>query len=231
MSVVSVLRSQPSLVDQVHEAILSRIAAGQYGPDARLIQEEIAEMLGVSRQPVQQALLLLRNEGILINAPGRGLMVAPLEASKVRNLYEIRAAIDCLAVTKAAGQASQRAAEEGPAYIERGRKAVASQSIADMIAADMAFHHFIYELSGNPLIAETAAPHWTYLRCLMGAVLMQGSSPRDIWAEHEAILDAIIRGDVAGSERLSRMHVTHSTASLVKKLDSDVESGMPGMPK
>ncbi len=221
MSVVSVLRSQPSLVDQVYEAILSRIAAGQYGPDARLIQEEIAEELGVSRQPVQQALLLMRNEGVLTSAPGRGLMVAPLDVAKVRNVYEVRTALDALAAIKAAALGSKRAELEGPGYIARGREAVARQSIADMIAADMAFHHFIYELSGNPMIAETAAPHWTTLRCLMGAVLMQGDAPRDIWAEHEAILDAIIRADVAGAENALRSHMSTATAVLVKKLGSE----------
>ena len=83
---MQILRPQQTLVEQVYEAILDRIAAGQFGPDARLIQEEIAEVLGVSRQPVQQALLLLRNEGLLISAPGRGRMVAPLDAEKVRNV-------------------------------------------------------------------------------------------------------------------------------------------------
>ncbi len=219
---MSILRPQQTLVEQVYEAILSRIASGQVGPDARLIQEEIAEVLGVSRQPVQQALLLLRNEGVLISAPGRGLMVAPLDSAKVRNVYEIRASLDALAAGKAARLQSQRAQDEGAAFIARGRDAVARQSISDMIAADMAFHHFIYELSGNPMIAETSAPHWTYLRCLMGAVLMQGEAPRDIWAEHQAILDAVARGDAAEAERLSRAHVNHATGSLVSKLDKEV---------
>lgn len=219
---MQILRPQLSLVDQVYEAILSRIEAGMYGPDVRLIQEEIAEVLGVSRQPVQQALLLLRNEGVLISAPGRGLMVAPLDEAKVHNIYEIRRCLDTLAAGKAARLGSRRANEEGAAYIARGKEAVARQSISEMIAADMAFHHFIYELSGNPMIAETSAPHWSYLRCLMGAVLMQGEAPRDIWAEHEEILNAVAHGDVAAAERLSRAHVDHATESLVHRLDKEV---------
>ncbi len=219
---MQILRPQLSLVDQVYEAILSRIEAGMYGPDVRLIQEEIADVLGVSRQPVQQALLLLRNEGVLISAPGRGLMVAPLDEAKVHNIYEIRGCLDTLAAAKAAKLGSRRARDEGAAFIARGKEAVAHQSISEMIAADMAFHHFIYELAGNPMIAETAAPHWSYLRCLMGAVLMQGEAPRDIWAEHEAILDAVARGDAAEAERLSRSHVDTATESLVRKLDKEV---------
>ena len=196
-TMMPILRPQQTLVEQVYEAILSRISSGAYGLDSRLIQEEVAESLGVSRQPVQQALLLLRNEGILISAPGRGLMVAPLGAGKARDLYEIREILDRLACMKAAERGSARARAEGQAYIDRGWQAVQHNSIEELVKTDIDFHHFIYELSGNPMIAETAASHWTTLRCLMGAVLMQGDAPRDIWTEHEAILDAIVRADVA----------------------------------
>ena len=96
------LQPQPTLVDKVYEAILSEISAGKLGRDARLIQEELAESLGVSRQPVQQALLLLKSHGILRDAPGRGLMVAPLEAEFVRNIYEVRGVLDGLASSEGA---------------------------------------------------------------------------------------------------------------------------------
>lgn len=64
------LTPQLTLVDQVYESILTEITEGRLGLDSRLIQEELAETLGVSRQPVQQALLLLRSRGLLRDAPG-----------------------------------------------------------------------------------------------------------------------------------------------------------------
>ena len=64
------LTPQPTLVDQVYESILTEITEGRLGLDSRLIQEELAETLGVSRQPVQQALVLLRSRGLLRDAPG-----------------------------------------------------------------------------------------------------------------------------------------------------------------
>ncbi len=220
---MQISRPQLTLVDQVYEAILSRIEAGTYGADARLIQEEIAESLGVSRQPVQQALLLLRNEGVLTSAPGRGLMVAPFNQDKVRNLYEIRASLDALACAKAAERSSDRAAAEGPAYIERGWQAVKNKSISELVAADMAFHHFLYELSGNPMIAETASSHWSYLRCVMGAVLMIGRAPMEIWTQHEAIMQAVIDGDVAGAERLARHHINFSAIAVLHNIADEVQ--------
>ncbi len=220
---MQILRPQLTLVEQVYEAILSQIESGRYGGDARLVQEEVAETLGVSRQPVRQALLLLRNEGVLMTAPGRGLMVVPLEAAKVRDLYEIRASLDALASRKAAERGSQRARAEGSAFIERGRAAVKAQSISEMIAADMAFHHFLYELSGNARIAETAASNWSYLRCVMGAVLMTGTTPNDIWNQHEAILQAVAMGDAVLAERLAREHIEHAASGVLNNLNEVLE--------
>lgn len=212
------LQPQPSLVDQVYEAILSDISSGKFDGDARLRQEELAESLGVSRQPVQQALLLLRNHGILRDAPGRGLMVAPLEAEFVRNLYEVRAVLDGLASAKAAERDSEVARKDGPALIKRGREAVASRSIAKMIAADMDFHFFLYGLSQNPLVAETSAAHWSYLRRVMGEVLLHGETPGEIWDQHEAILNAVIAGDAHEAERLAREHISHASQTLTERL-------------
>ena len=212
------LQPQPTLVDKVYEAILSEISAGKLGRDARLIQEELAESLGVSRQPVQQALLLLKSHGILRDAPGRGLMVAPLEAEFVRNIYEVRGVLDGLASSRAAARGKDAAREKGPAFIARGREAVASQSIASMIAADMDFHFFLYGLSQNPLVAETSLPHWSYLRRVMGEVLLNGETPAEIWDQHEAILNAVIDGNADEAERIARAHISQASDTLIARL-------------
>lgn len=208
---MQILAPQPSMVDQVCEALLSAITAGKFSQDAHLTQEAIAESLGVSRQPVQQALLLLRSQGILTNAPGRGLMVAPLEEKRVRDLYEIREVLDGLASTKAARNASETARSEGPDYIKRGRAALANQSVPALVLADMEFHGFIYRLSGNPIIAETCAPHWSYFRCVMGNVLLAGEVTAEIWDQHEEMLEAIIAGNFTLAEERARHHISHSS--------------------
>ncbi len=219
-----ILRPQQTLVEQVYDAILSGISGGKYGPEARLIQEEVAESLGVSRQPVQQALLLLRNEGILANAPGRGLKVAPLDAAKVRNLYEIREVLDRLACLRAAERGSARARAEGEAYIARGWQAVASDSVPALVRADVEFHHFLYELSGNPMIAETSSAHWAYLRCVMGAVLMSGGTPASIWAQHELIMKAVMDGDAAQAGQLASEHIAYASEAVQHKIEDDASS-------
>jgi DNA-binding GntR family transcriptional regulator len=211
----------PNLVEQVHDAILAEVASGHLVAGERIIQEQIARALGVSRQPVQQALLLLRNMGVLCDAPGRGLMVAPLEPDQVRHMYAMRAVIEGLACRLAAHNDAERAARQGPALIDAGRKAVASGSFARMVAADVKFHQFIYGLSGNPLIAPVMASHWTQTQRLMGGVLRKDDTPRDIWDQHADILQAIARGDAAQAETLARNHIVRAADFLVARLERE----------
>lgn len=212
------LTLQPNLVQQVREAILGEIAAGRLAAGERVIQEQVARTLGVSRQPVQQALLLLRNEGALKDAPGRGLIVAPLAADEVEHIYQMRAAIEALACRLAAERNAARAAQQGPALIEAGRKAVATGSVAKMVAADMRFHAFVYELSGNPLVAPAMGAHWTHLQRVMGEVLTKDETPRDIWDQHAAILDAIAAGDAARAEVRARDHILQAGGFMTARL-------------
>ena len=214
------IATQPNLVDQVKDALLAEIASGKMSPGERIIQEQIALALGVSRQPVQQALMLLRNQGVLTDAPGRGLIVAPLDADHVANIYEMRAAIEGMACRLATGTISEQTLKQGSAIIELGRKAVASGAIAKMIAADIRFHEFLYSLSGNPLIAPAMATHLTYTQRVMGEVLIEDQEPRDIWDQHAKILEAIGKGKADLAEKLAKEHLIHASQFMVSRLKS-----------
>src|SRR6201999_1764634 len=148
---MSSVQSQPTLVEQVVNAIVSEIVDGELPANSRLIQDDLARAYGVSRQPVQQALLLLRDRGLVREAPGRGLIVSPLDVNLVGNLYEVRAMLDGLSARLAAERGAERARTEGPAFLEVGRAAVESGSLNEQIEADMKFHAFINELSENAL--------------------------------------------------------------------------------
>ena len=219
------VESQPTLVEQVVNAIVSEIVDGALPSNSRLIQDELARAYGVSRQPVQQALLLLRDRGLVREAPGRGLIVSPIDPDFVRNLSEVRAMLDGLAARLAAGRGAARAKAEGPAIIEMGRAAVANGTLNDQIEADMKFHAFVGEIAQNPLIGETTAPHWPYLRRVMGEVLRDDAQmPQTILNEHVAILDAIIAGDGAWAERLSREHISRAAKVFVQRLQAQQEA-------
>lgn len=184
------------------------------------------------RQPVQQALLILRSQGLLRDAPGRGLMVAPLDAEHVRNVYEIRGMIDGLASAKAAERGRDAARREGPAFIEHGRAAVASGSIPRMIAADMDFHFFLYGLSGNPSRRSAPCTGAICAACLdRRGSPVRPEPPKAIWDQHEAILDAVIAGDADAAERLARHHIANAGEALTPRVETtDADVAPPSVP-
>ncbi|MGH8058817.1 MAG: GntR family transcriptional regulator [Candidatus Entotheonellia bacterium] len=97
MSSISRIEFAPDLTEQVYQRLLDAICDGELAPGARLTQEDLAAALNVSRQPVLQALRLLKRDGFVIDVGRRGLRVAPLEAQAIAHVYEVRAVLDGLA--------------------------------------------------------------------------------------------------------------------------------------
>ena len=219
-SALTRLETTPDLVDQVYRRLLDAISDGSMAPGTRLTQEEVADRLAVSRQPVLQALRLLKADGLVQDATGtlghkgRGVVVAPIDADAVIRIYEVRGALDALAARLAA----QRRARLDPALIAQGRQAAAGQVIRTMMDADFAFHCAIYRASGNPLIEASATLHWCHIRRAMGAAL-QFSRLRDpVWDEHQTMLDAIAQGDAERAAQLMHTHAAQASQHLVSQL-------------
>lgn len=213
-----VLTDQPSLVEQVFEELLADIVEGRLAAGTRLVQEEIAAALNVSRQPVQQALLLLRSEGFVHEAAGHRLTVAPIDIVFVRDLYEVRAVTEGLACRLAALRGVGRARAAGPSFIEAGRAAEARRHIPELIHADMMFHKFLNDISGNSVIGRSTGPYWHHLQRIMAQVLLHDETPRRIWDQHEAILDAVMRGDAATAERTAQDHIGRTADIYMARL-------------
>ena len=204
------IESTPDLVEQVYASLLDAISDGSLPPGARITQEDIAEQLAVSRQPVLQALRLLRKDGFVLDAPGRGVLVAPLDVTTLVQIYQVRSTLDALAAKLAA----QAKAVLNTQLITQGRLAARGTDIKAMMTADAAFHTAIYAASGNPLIAQTAQTHWHHIRRAMGAVLQVSTMRESIWDEHEAIAKAIARGDEIKAETLIRQHGEEASQNI-----------------
>ena len=210
------IESSPDLVDQVYRSLLDAISDGSLPPGARVMQEDIAEQLAVSRQPVLQVLRLLKKDGFVMDAPGRGVLVAPLDVTWLVQIYQVRSALDGLAARLAA-RAHYRI---DPLLIGRGRAAARGSEVKPMMAADAEFHAAIYAGSGNPLIAQTAQLHWQHIRRAMGAVLQVSTMRESIWDEHEAIAQAIAQGDEDSAENLIRQHAQDASSNLANLLSN-----------
>ena len=220
------LETAPDLVEQVYRALLDAISDGSLAPGTRITQEDIAAKLSVSRQPVLQALRLLKKDGFVLDAGpssgastrGRGLLVTPIDATWIANVYQVRSALDALAARLCCGGSQQFDRNLFHALIGQGRKAAAGKDIKAMIEADMAFHNAIYAASGNPLIEQSAHLHWRHIRRAMGAVLQASAVRESVWDEHQAIANAIATGDAQNADELMSRHGHHAAAYLADKL-------------
>ena len=221
------LSSLPSRTEQVYQTVRESICDCVLEPGTHLVQEELAAKLGVSRQPVQQAMLLLKNDGLVVESGARGLYVAPIDREGIEHHYQIRLVLDQLAAGLVAERAygdeafRTRLRREGDAILATGSGALQEGTAAEAVRHDVAFHTFIYTMSGNPLIETTAAAHWLFLRRVMIGVLLHAKRGQLVWSQHEEILDALVAGDVGASVALATEHVAGAKDALVAAMSAE----------
>ena len=204
----------PTMVEQAYRAILDAICDGALAPGERLTQEGVAKKLDVSRQPVNQALMLLKQQKFVCDAGRRGLMVAPLDREFVRWIYELRLGIEPMAAALAARHATDADAEQGRALLAGGREALRDGAIGPLIGADMAFHMWVYAASRNRLFVDTMEGLWHHLRRAMREVLLARNYRKAVWTEHEQILRAISTRDESAAALLVRAHLRNAAISV-----------------
>jgi len=218
------LAPAPTIVEQVYRTILDAICDGRLPPGERLTQESVAEKLAVSRQPVGQALMLLKQQKFVSEAGRRGLMVAPLDRDFMRAIYELRLGIEPLAATLAARHADRDDIARGETIVAEGKAAVRDNSIAELIDADMRFHMYLYELSRNRLFVDLMADLWNHLRRAMREVLQHREYRKAIWVEHDQILRAIAAHDGSAAAALVRAHLSHAAVNVQVALPTSAET-------
>jgi len=197
---VEPLDPSPILVERVYEQLMLAITARRLQPGERIRQADLATRFGVSRQPVSHALALLKRQGLVQDVGRKGLEVSPVDPDHIRNLYQVRAALDALAARLAAGHMrAGRIAKADRAALQRavdeGMRLSGDTPILELVLADVAFHKSIYALSGNGSIMETLEPQIPHLMRSMHVVLEARTFRDRAWAEHAAIVDAVLKGD------------------------------------
>ena len=223
-------RSAPSehpagLIEEIAERIHARIVAGDYRPGERLKQDVLAEEFGVSRTPIREALSRLDARGIVRQEMRRSATVSAPSPREVREMYQVRAALEGLAAELAAQWitgAQLRALEAAhEAFVKvakglrvpkspRGREASVSRFALDWIEANAAFHRIIVDASANAALArvleEVSAG---YVRNIMLSSAAETTAQRMAMniASHEAILSAIRAHDPARARHAMVEHI------------------------
>ncbi|NGO53721.1 GntR family transcriptional regulator [Allomesorhizobium camelthorni] len=199
-----------SLVDKTYGALLDAICTGEFRPGQRLGQDEIAERLKVSRQPVNSAIAMLRAQRFVIDTGRRGVEVAPVDAKLFESIYQVRGAIEPLAVELATPRLSPGSITRGREIVARGTRLMHANDARGVLQADIDFHTLIYELSGNEIITDMMQLNWGHLRRSMGEVLRFPGMTLQVWKEHKAIFKAMSEGSASVAADLMRQHIVNA---------------------
>ncbi|TMR22134.1 GntR family transcriptional regulator [Nonomuraea zeae] len=195
-----------TLRERALHALRSAITSGQYRPGDHLGEVELANRLGISRGTVREALRHLQQEGLV--TPGhRGMLrVNTLTAKEIRGLYQVRAALEGLAVATIINSPHRDAAVQ----TLRSALALLRDDHADFpqrVAADLGFHLLLCELADNPMLVES----WKHLEGRIRVAIMSHDATQlpEIMSHdrHAPILKAIEHGDVSAARNVVEDHM------------------------
>ncbi|WP_426955377.1 GntR family transcriptional regulator [Muricoccus radiodurans] len=205
------------LAEQVRARLQERIMDQVLAPGARLNIDALARELQVSSTPLREALAGLQARGLVRNEPFIGFTVAPLpDGAFLRDLYDTRLRLEpwlaALAASRIGAEAIGRLRDslsDMGAHVRRGPW----QTHRTHAAADEAFHDTIAEASGNrPARQALAALNAQVHASRLYMASQQGAE--DTAREHEAVLDALARGDARGAEKAMAHHLEESRERL-----------------
>ena len=196
--------------DEIRDAILS----GALVPGTRIKQEELAARLGVSREPVRQALLLLQREGLVSTDPGRTAAVTSPDRRLIADVYEFREVIDGL-VAATVAKLSAPDLTRFDEIVARGREAVRLRHLRRLIELDIAFHTGLYEAANNRVLIDVMRDQWNHIRRVVAMVLGEASYRNRVWDEHAAILQAIRSGKPARARAAAAHHARAAKLMLL----------------
>jgi DNA-binding GntR family transcriptional regulator len=195
----------PSLRQRVYRALQKAILTGALAPTERIRDQELALRLGVSRTPVREALQRLEDEGLVETAPRASTRVAPLDATAARQAYPVVAALYALATRLAAPSITMTdlaALREANETLARMIASPDSATVLQAIAVDDRFHQVFFDRCGNREIERTLERLLPKIRRLEYARFASLSGMQSV-RQHEAMIDACVRGDADEAARLA----------------------------
>lgn len=201
----------------VYQEILENILDLKYGPGTRLLEEELAAELSVSRTPVREALFRLKNEGLITVVPGGGAKVIEFAVKDVVEIYALRERLEGLATRMAA----QYILDEEIRRLEelvRSSNRAAESDLASFRKINLTFHQRIIEAANSPRIANMLQSISNQLALLMNSTAAIPGSPIKATAEHQEIIDALASRAPDRAEEAAVEHVRCARERIIAQL-------------
>jgi DNA-binding GntR family transcriptional regulator len=208
------LEPRATLADSTADALRERILAGAFAPGERLVEAEIARQLAISRGPVREALAKLREEGLVRDEPRRGWFVSALTPRDIREIYELRSALEARAAKLAIARGSAVELRDRMAELRAAARAGDRERFA---ALDFEFHSDLTRLSGNRRLHRVFVQQAGVLRTLLRLeITTQYDSLAGILAEHERLLEEILSGDPARAQAACELHLAQARDRVIE---------------
>lgn len=207
--------------DEVRRLIIT----GEILPGTRLVEDRLAVRLGVSRNPVREALQTLSGEGFVDILPRRGAVVARVTTAQAEEMFDVRMALESLAARLAARNAGTDHLVALEGVLERAEGATSAGELDLLAALNTQFHQLVVAASGNDYLALMVGPMARRVQWVFRA--SASTRAQHSWAEHEGILTAIRDGDEEYAGTLAGAHVASARAAYRDLAGDDVPAGSP----
>jgi len=207
------------LREVVAEQLRSMILSGELGPGERLLEDKIAESLGVSRNPVREAIRTLESTGLVEVLPRRGAYVCQPDLDEVRQLLDLRAVLEGHAAEILARTAPPEIIDRLRDLLDEGASAAADGNTVRAAEIHVEFHRTIEDAAGNPYLQHAIEPVRQRTELVFSMLLEDRSDTG--WDEHRAILDAVASGDSDRARIAVRRHIDSVVDDLGKHRQPD----------
>lgn len=201
-------RSRP-LAELVYERLEERIIDGTFAPGEHLREEELAERLGVSRNPVRESLRALERGGWITIRAGRGAYVRQPTVEEVLDFFHVRTVLECESARLAARHATADRVAELEKLVVAGRAAIDKGDSETLVELNRQFHTTVHDLAGNQVLRETLGQLDRRLRWYFRPIAV-GRAPQS-WHEHEELVTSFADNDEERAAGIMREHVTATT--------------------
>ncbi len=215
------------MAEKVYRHVRDAIVAGRYPAGSQLVQEQVADELGVSRTPVREALGRLAAEGLVAWVPRSGYTVNALTDADITDVFEVRQSLELLALRQACGQLSRIQAARVRVLIAEMDAADPSDASAQF-ELNRRFHQAMTEPCRNRYLLGLLDQLWgnPVSRRITGSYLHDAGSVARMVAEHEQILQASLDDDLETLLRLAEQHMSDGYADARQPTRSAARAGV-----